>query len=110
MVGMRTETLMWSIFLSDHAGGYEGVVAGRDGGGGADAVGDRVEGLEAHAGVDDDGLERGVELAGLDELLRHADGRAAGGLREDPLGAGEEQDALADLVVGDVLDGTAGAA
>ena len=53
---------------------------------------------------------RGVELAGLDELLQHADGGAAGGLGEDALGAGQQQDALAHLVVADVLDRAAGAA
>ena len=52
----------------------------------------------------------GVELAGLDELLQHADRGAAGGLGEDALGAGQQQDAVADLVVGDVLDRAAGAA
>ena len=76
---------------------------------GSDPVGDGVEGLQAHAGVDDDGLEGGVELAGLDELLQHADRGAAGGLGEDALGAGQQQDALAHLVVGDVLDRAAGA-
>ena len=52
----------------------------------------------------------GVELAGLDELLQHADRGAAGGLGEDALGAGQQHDALAHLVVADVLHRAAGAA
>ena len=74
------------------AGRDEGGVRRLDGGGRPDRVGHRVERLQAVAGVDDDGLERGVELAGLDELLQHADRGAAGGLGEDALGAGQQHD------------------
>src|ERR1700750_1584537 len=118
MVGMRTETDMgWTPGSgggsgggSGDAGGGEGGVRRLDGRGRADDAGHRVEGLQAVAGVDDDGLERGVELAGLDELLEHTDGGAARGLGEDALRAGQQHDALADLVVADVLDRAAGLA
>src|SRR5688572_24398818 len=93
MVGMRTETAIG--VSSDEIGSGEGGVGRLDGGRGADPVGDRVERLEAMAGVDDHCLEGGVELAGFDELLQHADGGAAGSLGEDALGAGEQHDALA---------------
>ena len=62
------------------------------------------------AGVDHDGLQGRVEPAGLDQLLQAGHRGPAGGLGEDPLGAGQQQDALAHLVVADVLDRTTGAA
>ena len=91
------------------AAGERGV-ARLDRGRRADPVGDRVEGLEAVAGVEHDRLGVGVELPGLDQLLQRRDGDPAGGLGEDALGAGEQLDAVADLLVGDVLDRAAGAA
>src|SRR5690349_4256894 len=103
MVGMRTETLMASSRSGVEAGGREGGVRRFDGRSRRDLAGHRVQGLEAVAGVDDDGLERGVELTRLDQLLEHRDAGAAGGLGEDPLGPREQDDALAHLVVTDVL-------
>ena len=79
-----------------------------DGGRRTHPVRNRVERLEAVTGVEHDRLAVGVELAGLHQLLQHADGHAARGLREDALGAGQQLDALADLLVVDVLDGAAG--
>ena len=75
-----------------------------------DAVGDGVEGLQAVTGDEQDGLGVGVDLAGLDQLLRGRDGDATGGLGEDTLGAGQQLDGVAHLVVGDVADRAPGAA
>src|SRR4051794_31991190 len=118
MVGIRTWTLKVSPRVrwgggagearSEDAGGRGRGVRRLDRGSRTDDPRDGVEGLQPVAGVDHDGLERGVELAGVDELLQHADRGATGGLGEDALGAGEQHDALTDLVVGDVLDGSAG--
>ena len=81
-----------------------------DGRGRAGGRGDRVQGLEAVAGVEDDGGQGRVEQTGLDQLLRHADGHPARRLGEDALGAGQQLDRVDDLLVVDVLDGAAGAA
>src|SRR5947209_5320953 len=45
--------------------------------------GDRVEGLQPVAGVDDHRLGVRVEQAVLEQLAQHAEGDAAGGLAED---------------------------
>ncbi|GAY12093.1 ComEC/Rec2-related protein [Pseudonocardia sp. N23] len=98
---------------SSAAGGEcfaNGLAGGRHGGGRGDAVGDGVERLEAVAGDEQDGLGVGVDLAGLDELLRGGDGDPTRGLGEHTLGAGEQLDSVAHLVVGDVPDRPAGAA
>src|SRR5680860_1206027 len=121
MVGIRTWTLMallevgeWGVRVgrreSDDAGAGEGGVRRLDGGRSTHSVRDRVERLEAHARVDHDRLPGRVELAGVDELLQDADRRTTGGLGEDALVASEQQDAVAYLVVGDVLDGATRAA
>src|ERR1044072_1708451 len=117
MVGMRTDTLMlsprlvgysmtkWSCwsridnhFVMDYrgntarsgdAGRGESSVRRVDGGRRADRVADRVEGLQSHPGVDHDGLLGRVQLTGLDQLAQAGDRRTAGGLGEDPLGAGQ---------------------
>src|SRR5687768_2474925 len=113
IVGMRTETVMagapWSGVGSGDAGGDERIVRGIDGGCGSNATGDRVEGLESVAGVEHDSLGVRVELAVLEQLLERRDGDAAGRLGEDALGAGEQGDALADLVLAAVLERAAGA-
>src|SRR5215831_13411235 len=71
------------------------------------AILQRVRRLEAVAGdADHDRLVTRNDAA-LDQLLGRRDGHAAGGLREDALGARQEQHALDDLLVGRVLAGTA---
>src|SRR3954463_3124974 len=102
MVGMRTDTLMFLLgaagsrlarpprtegFASLDAGGDEGVVGRCDGGRRPDLARHGVEGLQAVSRVDDDGLQRGVELAGLHELAQYCDRRTARRLGEDALGA-----------------------
>ena len=87
-----------------------GLARGRDGRARGDAVGDGVERLQAVTGDEQDGLGVGVDLAGLDQLLRGRDGDATGGLGEDTLGAGQQLDGVAHLVVGDVADRAPGAA
>lgn len=49
-----------------------------------------------------DGVRVGVQLAELQELAGGRDGDPAGGFGEDSFGAGQQSDALHDLVVGDV--------
>jgi competence protein ComEC len=86
------------------------LAAGGDGGRRADLAGHRVEGLEAVAGDQQDGLGLGVELPGLDELLGRRHGDATGGLGEHALRAGEQADALDHFGVADVGDRPAGPA
>src|SRR3954454_22013194 len=69
--------------------------------GGGDDGGDRLQGLEALAGVEDDGLLGRVEPAVLHELPQHRGGDAARGLGEDAGGAGQVPDALHDRRVAD---------
>src|SRR5947209_4560829 len=57
-------------------GGADGGGGRGDGGARADVVLDGVEGLKAVAGDEEDGVGVGVELAGVDELLRGGDGDA----------------------------------
>jgi competence protein ComEC len=90
-------------------GGAHGVDRRRHGGLRPDLVLDGVQRLQAVAGDEQDDLGVRVELARLDELLRGRDGDPTRGLGEDALGAGQQPDALDDLVVGDVLDGATGA-
>jgi hypothetical protein len=73
----------------------------------ADDVGHRVQRLEAVAGVDDDGLERGVELAGVDQLLQDADVVPPAVSVKMPSVRAAAARCRTDLVVGDVLDGPA---
>src|SRR6478672_4072563 len=125
MVGIRTETLMTLLEMtapsrrlwlgnyaraarSGEAGGGERGVRRVDGRRRAHGAGDRVQGLEPVAGVDHHGLQRGVELAGLDQLLQYADRGAPRRLGEDPLRPRQEHDRVADLVVVDVLDRATG--
>jgi DNA internalization-related competence protein ComEC/Rec2 len=109
-----TTTLTTRSGPSSGVAGGEGrahrLAARRDGGGGAQATRDRVEGLEPVTSDHQDGLGVGVELPGLDELLRGGDGDPPGGLGEHPLGAGQQPDALHDLLVRDVGDGATRAA
>ena len=64
---------------------------------GPDTPAHRVEGLEPVAGVEDDRLRVGVELAGCQQLAERRHGHPAGRLGEDALGAGQQPDALDDL-------------
>src|SRR4051812_26005477 len=61
--------------------------------GGPDDRLERVEGLQPLAGVEDDGLLRGVKPAVLDELAEDRHGHPAGRLREDTRRAREVADA-----------------
>ena len=54
------------------AGLLEGGQGGRDGGGRADDIGDRVQRLQPVTGVEDHGLGLGVELTGREQLAQHA--------------------------------------
>src|SRR2546430_1742680 len=63
-------------------------------------IGDRLDRLVAVAGDTHHDRLVARNAALLDELLRDRDGRAAGGLREDPLRASEEPDPFDDLRVG----------
>src|SRR5437763_806303 len=89
--------------------GANGVGGGRNRGARADLALHGVEGLQAVTGDDQHRLGVRVELAGFDELLRRRDGDPAGGFGEHALGAGQQPDALDDLLVAHVLDSAAGA-
>src|SRR5688572_23496579 len=73
----------------------------------ADRTLDGVQRLEALTGVEHHGLRVGIEVALLEELADAGAGNPARRLGEYARGTGEQADALADLVVVDVLHPTA---
>src|SRR5829696_6318807 len=94
---------------ADEAGGPDRLERGLHAVGGTDDRLERVEGLQALAGVEDDGLLGRVQAPVLDELPQDRHGHAAGGLGEDAGGPGEVADALDDLVVAHPAHRAAGA-
>ena len=67
---------------------------------------DRIQRFQAVAGDAKHGGIVGRNFAGGNQFLGHADGDAAGGFGEDAFAFGQQLDAFANFVVGDVFGGS----